>query len=67
MSKKTEYIRHKHCYSGYEIYNEKPIFYGLGNLLFDRTNGLNSNLNEGYIVNLSFKKDEIEYTQLFSE
>lgn len=49
------------------MYNGKPIFYGLGNLLFDKINGLNSNFNEGYMVNLSFKKDEIEYTQLFSE
>ena len=48
------------------MYNGKPIFYRLGNLLSDRTNGLNSNLNEGYMVNLSFKKDEIGYTQLFS-
>lgn len=22
---------HQHCYSGYEVYKEKPIFYGLGN------------------------------------
>lgn len=26
---------HQHCYSGYEKYNEKPIFYGLGNFSFD--------------------------------
>ncbi len=26
---------HSHCISGYEIYNEVPIFYGLGNFLFD--------------------------------
>lgn len=26
---------HPHCYSGYEIYNGKPIFYSLGNFLFD--------------------------------
>ena len=26
---------HQHCYSGYEVYNGKPIFYGLGNFCFD--------------------------------
>lgn len=26
---------HQHCYSGYEIHNGKPIFYGLGNFCFD--------------------------------
>lgn len=25
---------HQHCYSGYEIYQGRPIFYGLGNFLF---------------------------------
>lgn len=26
---------HPHCYSGYEIYKDTPIFYSLGNFLFD--------------------------------
>lgn len=26
---------HQHCYSGYEVYKGKPIFYGLGNFCFD--------------------------------
>ena len=25
---------HQHCFSGYEVYNGKPIFYGLGNFCF---------------------------------
>ena len=41
---------HQHCYSGYEIYNSKPIFYGLGNLLFDNGSDVYSNWNEGYMV-----------------
>lgn len=53
---------HQHCYSGYEIYNGKPIFYGLGNFLFDRTNVMHSIWNEGYMVNLSFQEQEIGYT-----
>lgn len=43
---------HQHCISGYEIYNGKPIFYGLGNFCFDWNGKRDSNWNEGYIVNL---------------
>lgn len=39
---------HQHCYSGYETYNEKTIFYGLGNLCFDKR--INKLWNEGYIL-----------------
>jgi len=28
---------HSHCISGYEIFNGVPIFYGLGNFIFDRS------------------------------
>ncbi len=27
---------HQHCFSGYEVYCGKPIFYGLGNFCFDK-------------------------------
>lgn len=47
---------HQHCYSGYEVYKEKPIFYGLGNFLFDDINLRKSIWNEGYLVNISFYK-----------
>ena len=42
---------HQHCYSGYEVYRGKPIFYGLGNFCFDRP-GKVSTWNEGYLVAL---------------
>lgn len=44
---------HQHCFSGYEFYKGKPIFYGLGNFCFDHPTfkGL---WNEGYMVNLFF-------------
>lgn len=51
---------HQHCYSGYESYNGKPIFYGLGNLCFDRSKR-NSPWNEGFILELSLTKEEINY------
>lgn len=51
---------HQHCYSGYEIYQGKPIFYGIGNFLFDWEGEYNSIWNEGYMVELSFE-DTITY------
>lgn len=50
---------HQHCLSGYELYNGKPIFYGLGNFCFDssREQGTSS-WNFGFAVRLIFK-DEI--------
>lgn len=47
---------HQHCFSGYEIYKEKPIFYGLGNLNFHRFfPQTNVRLwNYGYAVRLIF-------------
>lgn len=47
---------HQHCFSGYEIYKEKPIFYGLGNFNFHRFfPQTNVRLwNYGYAVRLIF-------------
>lgn len=45
---------HQHCYSGYEIYHSKPIFYGLGNFCFDQTKTRHAIWNEGYFVVLDF-------------
>ena len=41
---------HQHCYSGYEIWKGKPIFYGIGNFLFDGFKNMKSIWNEGYFV-----------------
>ena len=50
---------HQHCYSGYEIYNGKPIFYGIGNFCFDR--GIkNEKWNNGYLIKLLFD-DKINF------
>lgn len=49
---------HQHCYSGYEVYNSKPIFYGIGNFCFDiepiRDNTI---WNYGYVVKIEFGKE----------
>ncbi|MCF2660296.1 CapA family protein [Parabacteroides distasonis] len=50
---------HQHCYSGYEVYNGKPIFYGLGNFCFDAPKMRNDIWNEGYMVIISFDKQKI--------
>lgn len=52
---------HQHCYSGYEYYNGKPIFYGLGNFCFDEEELRNCSWNEGYMVMLEFTADGIGY------
>jgi poly-gamma-glutamate synthesis protein (capsule biosynthesis protein) len=52
---------HQHCYSGYETYQGKPIFYGLGNFLFDKGTNAPDVWNDGLMVefdldnNLNFK------------
>lgn len=51
---------HQHCYSGYEVYCNKPIFYGLGNFLFDNTERYTT-WNQGYMVQLSFLPADITF------
>jgi len=52
--------QHTHAYSGYEIYNEKPIFYGLGNFIYDWPGKANSSWNRGYVVRLNIT-DKIDF------
>lgn len=58
---------HQHCYSGYEVYKEKPIFYGLGNFCFDKGLKRSELWELGYMVMLHFDKemsfDVIPYRQ----
>lgn len=43
---------HQHCFSGYELYSGKYIFYGLGNFCFDKGTRTRDFWNEGYLVKL---------------
>lgn len=52
---------HQHCYSGYEIYQGKLIFYGLGNFCFDNPQNRYSKWNEGYMVMLEMDGKELKY------
>lgn len=51
---------HTHAFSGYEIYKSKPIFYGLGNFIYDWSDFVNSNWNKGYVVRLILS-DKIDF------
>lgn len=55
---------HQHCFSGYEIYKGRPIFYGLGNFCFDWEGKRNSIWNEGYAVLLTFCNKQIQYEMI---
>lgn len=50
---------HQHCYSGYEIYREKPIVYGLGNFCFDWETEKQSVWYEGYLSRLQFEGEKV--------
>lgn len=52
---------HQHCYSGYEVYKGRPIFYGLGNFCFDKNDPNNMLWNEGYAVELSLEACGISF------
>lgn len=53
---------HQHCYSGMEMYNGKPIFYGLGNFLFDSNDkAVAKTWHEGYMVMIGFEDDNINF------
>ncbi len=55
---------HQHCFSGYEIYNGKPIFYGLGNFFFDHPHKRNDKWNYGMLLKLDIKKDSINFQMI---
>lgn len=51
---------HQHCFSGYEVYHNKPIFYGLGNFCFDNNMPTGDIWNSGYMVEIIIE-DKIGY------
>ncbi|WP_207536136.1 CapA family protein [Desertivirga arenae] len=57
---------HQHCYSGFEVYKEVPIFYGIGNFIFDAYGSKNPKhtntiWNEGFCVELTLAEDGLKY------
>jgi poly-gamma-glutamate synthesis protein (capsule biosynthesis protein) len=51
---------HTHCLSGYEVYQGKPIFYSLGNFIYDWPGRVNTDWNFGYVVRLLIS-DQIHF------
>lgn len=51
---------HTHAFSGYELYHSKPIFYGLGNFIYDWPGKSYSSWNKGYMVKLLLS-DEVNF------
>lgn len=56
---------HQHCYGGYEIFKGKPIFYGLGNFCFDHIKERHGQWNEGFMVELEFRNNELPAFRLY--
>lgn len=53
---------HPHCYSGYEIYGGTPIFYSLGNFIFDYKKKYQSGMwTEGYGVVFNIVDGSIDF------
>lgn len=48
---------HQHCYSGYERYKGKPIFYGIGNFCFDSSQKMKAKWYEGFLVSIDFSNN----------
>lgn len=49
---------HTHCSSGFEVYKGVPIFYGLGNFIFDGKNKPES-WYEGFFVRLTINENKV--------
>lgn len=51
---------HQHCFSGYERYKDKFIFYGLGNFCFDKEKA-NPIWHEGFLLALCFEYGTVNF------
>ena len=56
---------HPHVIQPIEIYNGKPIFYSLGNFLFDQI--FSEEVTHGLAVNITFKENETDYELFVTE
>lgn len=54
---------HPHVPGGYEIYKEKPIFYSLGNLIFDEKDPL-PDWEFGFMVNLTYSNESKKFKEI---
>lgn len=49
---------HTHCYNGYEVYGNTPIFYGLGNFVFPTKTKANFNWCLGVMISVNINLDK---------
>lgn len=52
---------HTHCYSGFEIYKNAPIFYSLGNFIFDNQNIKDLSWHFGFAVKFKLITDKLSF------
>ncbi|WP_313028814.1 CapA family protein [Soonwooa sp.] len=53
---------HPHCYSGFEYYQEKPIFYSLGNFIFDYKKKYQKGMwTEAYAVIFDLSAEKLDF------
>lgn len=56
---------HSHVYSGFEVYKEKPIYYSLGNFIFDDDKPPTENWNYGMAVKIILDNKTIDSEVFF--
>jgi len=52
---------HTHCTSGHEIYKGKPVFYSVGNFLFDSERHRSGPWTQGLAVELQLQGDTVDF------
>lgn len=55
---------HAHCPLPWEIYADRPIVYGLGNLVFESVHETDHTWCEGYLAQLTFEGGNVEFTAI---
>lgn len=55
---------HTHCVSGYELYNDAPIVYSLGNFVFDHPTKRTGSWIEGMGVKFELRDETIRFTTM---
>ena len=53
---------HTHCTSGYEVYQGAPIFYSVGNFLFDSSHDKSGPWTQGMAVELHLRTKSIDFS-----
>lgn len=56
---------HPHVVQGYEYFDEKPVFYSLGNFVFDTDyQRIQEGTDKGLLLKLMFSKNEVKFNEL---